>query len=49
MVREHLGVSPFYLNLRYTYEMSRPHKWLISKSFQPLPFIFVVSDSKDDR
>ena len=44
MVREHLGVSPFYLNLRYTYELGRPTKWLHSKKKKPLPFIFVVPD-----
>jgi len=49
MVREYLGISPFYLNLRYTYELSRPYKWLKRKNFQPLPFLFVVSDSKDKR
>jgi len=45
MVREYLGVSPFYLNLRYTYEVGRPTKWLHSKKKKPLPFIFVVPDS----
>ena len=45
MVREYLGVSPFYLNLRYTYELSRPTKWLHSKKKKPLPFIFVVPDT----
>jgi len=49
MVREYLGISPFYLNLRYTYELSRPYKWLKRENFQPLPFLFVVSDSKDKR
>ena len=44
MVREYLGVSPFYLNLRYTYELGRPTKWLYSKKKKPLPFIFVVPD-----
>jgi len=45
MVREYLGVSPFYLNLRYTYELGRPNKWLHSKKKKPLPFIFVVPDT----
>jgi len=45
LVREHLHVSPFYLNLRYTYELDRPTKWLYSKKKKPLPFIFVVPDS----
>jgi len=49
MVREYLEVSPFYLNPRYTYEMSRPYKWLKSSNFQPLPFIFVVPESKNER
>jgi len=49
MVREYLDVSPFYLNPRYTYEMSRPYKWLKSSNFQPLPFIFVVPESKNER
>lgn len=49
LVREHLGVSPFYLNLRYTYELGRPTKWLYSKKKKPLPFIFVVSDSTSNR
>ena len=44
MVREYLGVSPFYLNLRYTYELGRPIKWLHSKKKKPLPFIFVVPE-----
>jgi len=49
MVREHLNISPFYLNLRYTYELGRPYKWLQKKYLQPLPFLFVVSDNKDKR
>jgi len=49
VVREHLGISPFYLNQRYTYELERPVKWVLSKKNQPLPFIFVVSNSKDSR
>jgi len=49
VVREHLGISPFYLNQRYTYELDRPIKWVVSKKTQPLPFIFVVSNSKDSR
>jgi len=49
LVREYLGVSPFYLNLRYTYELSRPTKWLHSKKRKPLPFIFVVSDANSNR
>lgn len=49
VVREFLDISPFYLNPRYTYEMSRPYKWLNSRNFQPLPFIFVVSESKNER
>ena len=49
LVREYLRVSPFYLNLRYTYELGRPTKWLHSKKKKPLPFIFVVSDSSSNR
>ena len=49
LVREYLGISPFYLNQRYTYELDRPISWLVSKKNQPLPFIFVVSNSKDLR
>jgi len=49
LVREYLGISPFYLNQRYTYELDRPISWLVSKKTQPLPFIFVVSNSKDPR
>ena len=49
VVREHLGISPFYLNQRYTYELDRPIKWVLSKKNQPLPFIFVVSNLKDSR
>jgi len=49
MVREYLNISPFYLNLRYTYELGRPYKWLQKKYLQPLPFLFVVSDNKDKR
>ena len=48
-VRDYLGISPFYLNLRYTYETIRPYKWLHSKNFQPLPFLFVVSDAINER
>jgi len=44
LVREYLGISPFYLNLRYTYELGRPLKWLHSKKMKPLPFIFVVPE-----
>jgi len=47
LVRERLGVSPFYLNLRYTYEQARARKWIGSKKRTPLPFIFVVSNHED--
>ena len=49
LVREYLGISPFYLNQRYTYELDRPIKWVVSNKNQPLPFIFVVSNSKETR
>jgi len=49
LVRSWLGVFPFYLNLRYTYELGRPIKWLFSKKQKPLPFIFVVSESPHNR
>merc|ERR1711962_547170 len=48
LVRERLGVSPFYLNLRYSYQQARARKWVRSSKRSPLPFIFVVS-SGDDR
>jgi len=49
LVREYLGVSPFYLNLRYTYELDRPTKWLHSNKNKTLPFIFVVNGSTSNR
>ena len=45
MVREYLGVSPFYLNLRYTYELGRPTKWLHSKKKKPLLYTSTVLNS----
>lgn len=43
MIREYLHISPFYLNLRYSYEQGRARRWLNSlQPFTPLPFIFVV-------
>jgi len=47
IVRQKLKVSPFYLNLRYTYQTEQADKWVRSRKRSPLPFIFVVPPSKD--
>jgi len=47
IVRQKLKVSPFYLNLRYTYQTEQAEKWVRSRKRSPLPFIFVVPPSKD--
>ena len=39
-LRELLGLRPFYLNLRYTYEEKSYLKWLHSKQPLPLPYLF---------
>jgi len=46
LVRDHLNVSPFYLNLRYTYELDRANRWLRNNNNIPLPFIFVVNSNE---
>jgi len=46
LVREHLEVSPIYLNLRYTYERSQAERWLNNgQPYTPLPFLFVVQSN----
>merc|ERR1711899_318700 len=47
IVRQKLKVSPFYLNLRYTYQTDQAEKWVRSRKRSPLPYIFVVPPNKD--
>lgn len=49
MLREALGISPFYLNLRYTYDPNRAERWLIQGKMVPLPFLFVALDISDGK
>jgi len=39
-LRELLGLRPFYLNLRYSYDEKSYMKWLHSKPALPLPYLF---------
>lgn len=41
LIRQALGISPKYLNLRYSNDEQSYLKWLESKSTLPLPYIFV--------
>jgi len=47
IVRQKMKVSPFYLNLRYTYQTDQAEKWVRSRKRSPLPYIFVVPPNKD--
>lgn len=47
IVRQKMKVSPFYLNLRYTYQTDQAEKWVKSRKRSPLPYIFVVPPNKD--
>ena len=47
LLREQLGIKPFYLNLRYSYDNTNYLKWLQGSgmpdnvNIQPLPYLFV--------
>jgi hypothetical protein len=46
-LRELLGLRPFYLNLRYTYEEKSYLKWLHSKQPLPLPYLFASVETSN--
>lgn len=47
LLREYLGVSPFYLNLRYTSDEKSYLKWLRPEAPPlPLPYLFATLDTR---
>ena len=52
VIRERLGIKPFYLNLRYSYDETNYLRWLQDSgthnnvNIQPLPYLFVKIDTE---
>ena len=53
LLREQLGIKPFYLNLRYSYDNTNYLKWLQGSgipdnaNIQPLPYLFVKIETNN--